>query len=89
MNKRNLLIAIGLLLIIITVVGKFVLVGYLDEIGWQASGMYPFWYFSIAWGILYCSVLWIKKIFPMQHPILWLVGVLPLIIGLYIYYMMI
>lgn len=89
MNRKTLLFLIASLLIAISIYGKFVLVGYLDEVGWTSSDMYPFWYFSIAWGILYCSVLWIKKLHPRTHPALWLVGVAPLLAGLYIHYMMI
>lgn len=89
MNRRNLLIIIAFFLVAISVIGKFVLVGYLDEVGWETSEMYPFWYFSIAWGILYCSVLWIKKLHPTNHPALWLVGIAPLLVGFYIHYMMV
>jgi len=86
MNKLYLII--GIVLILITFLGYYYKIGYLDEKGWENSDDYPFWNLAIAWGGLFCIFLYIKRLFPFQHPILWIMGGLPLIYGLYIAHMM-
>ena len=88
LNKKILLLIVGILLILAGILGQVVKVGYLEEQGWQTSDSYPIGLMGVIWGILYCIVLWIKHLHPMSHPILWIVGVVPLICGVYIVYMM-
>jgi len=86
MNKKILLIIIGALLVLVSISGNFVKVGHMQETGWEASD-YAFWYFMIAWGILYLALLFYKKLMPRAHPIMWLIGIIPLGAGLYIWAM--
>jgi len=86
MNKKVILAIIGALLIIVSISGNFVKVGHMEETGWENS-TYAFWYFMIAWGVLYCALLFYKKLMPQQHPVLWLIGIIPLGAGLYIWAM--
>jgi len=81
--KKKLLIIISAVLIIVSIIGYALTIGYFNDTGWQQSP-YPFWAFSIIWGILYCSILWIKKIHPTVHPILWIVGLMPMFYGIYV-----
>jgi len=86
MNKIYLVI--GVALILITFIGYYYKIGYLDEKGWENNTEYPFWNISIIWGLLFCGLLYFKKLMPFQHPIMWLMGGLPLVYGLYVAYMM-
>ena len=87
MNKKIMLLIIAALLIAVSIIGKFVSIGHLSTLGWQSSS-YPFWLFAIAWGLLYCAFLYYKKLLPRQHPVLWLVGLIPIIYGIYVEVMM-
>lgn len=79
---------IGITLILVGISAQIIKIGYLDEQGWQSSETYPIGLMGIIWGALFCIVLWFKKLLLFQHPVLWIVGIVPLVSGLYIIYMM-
>jgi hypothetical protein len=83
MKKALLILAIGAILIILSIAGNFLKVGHMEETGWEDSD-YPFWLTMIGWGFFYCLLLWFKKLHPKAHPILWLIGIIPLFVGIYI-----
>ena len=86
MNKKLILIGIGIAILLVAIVGRFYSIGYLDSTGWQSSD-YPFWWFAIAWGSLYGLFLYFKKLHPFQHPVLWItLVIMPLFYGFYIEY---